>query len=302
MTDARVLVAGATGQLGGRIARQLMAAGMPIRALARDRARLQPLADAGAEVAAVDLQNMAQVNEACRGISQIVSTVNNNMGAGAKGPGRIDLTAHQNLCAAARNAHVDRLIYVSFRGVEAGDPVDIFRIKWYIEDAIRRSGVPHVLVRPTSFMDVWIDEVLGERIRAGDGALIFGDGTSVGNYIAVDDVATFVARIVQRPEIVNEAIPIGGPSDISLNDLATLMERKAGVSGRRRHIPVAVLRWLPVLLRPFNEVAARRVSLGYYAATRLRPFPEWRAAADRFGVEPMTIERYVTDHARLGRR
>jgi NADH dehydrogenase len=293
MSEARVLVAGATGQLGGAIARQLLAAGVPVRALARSREKLQPLADAGAEVAAVDLLDHARLSEACRGIGQIVSTANNNMGSGATGPGRIDLTAHQNLCAAARNARVRRLAYVSFRGVEPGEAVDIFRIKWYIEDAIRRSGVPYVFVRPTAFMDVWVDQILAERVRRKGGALIFGDGSAVANYIAVDDVATFVVRILQREDIVNEAIEIGGPSDVSLNDLATLIERRLGASGRRRHVPVAALKLLPPLLRPFNEVAARRVALGHYAATRSKPFPTWRDAADRFGVTPRTIETYV---------
>ena len=40
--------------------------------------------------------------------------------------------------------------------------MDIFRIKWYIEDAIRRSGVPHVMLRPTAFMDIWIDQIARE--------------------------------------------------------------------------------------------------------------------------------------------
>ena len=70
-----------------------------------------------------------------------------------------------------------RLIYVSYRGVAQDAPVDIFRIKWYIEDAIRRSGVPHVMLRPTAFMDIWIDQVLAKGIREKGVATIFGDGT-----------------------------------------------------------------------------------------------------------------------------
>jgi len=294
MTEGRVLVAGATGELGGAIARLLLDEGVPIRALARGREKLQPLADRGAEIAAVDLLDHRAVADACRGIAQIVSTANNNMGSGKAGPGRIDLTAHQNLCAAARNARVQRLVYVSFRGVEAGDPVDIFRIKWYIEDAIKRSGVPYVFARPTMFMESWIRDVLADRVRRKGGAVIFGDGTAVGNYIAVDDVARFVVRILAHDEIVNEAVEVGGPTDISWNDLATMVEKRFGASGRRQRIPAWMMGLLPPLVRPFDEVAARRMSLGHYAATRARPFPGWRAAAERFGVAPRTVEDYVS--------
>jgi NADH dehydrogenase len=293
MSSGRVLVAGASGQLGGAIARQLIAAGFPIRALSRHRDKLADLERAGAEVAAVDLLDVARLNAACQGIDQIISTANNNMGSGPKGPGRIDLTAHQNLCAAARNARVRRLVYVSFRGMGADEPVDIFRLKWYIEDAIRRSGVPYVMLRPTAFMDVWINDVIANRVRKKGGALIFGDGSAVANYIAVDDVATFAVRILGRDDIVNEVIEVGGPSDASLNDLATLVERKFGASGRRQHVPVAMLRFLPTIIRPFNEVAARLMTLGHYAATRSTPFSKWKESADRFGVTPRTIEAYL---------
>ncbi len=293
MADSRVLVVGATGQLGGAIARQLLGAGVPVRALARNREKLKPLEAGGAEIAGVDLLDLPAVSEACRGIDQVISTANNNMGSGSTSPGRVDLGAHQNLCAAARNAHVRRLVYVSFRGVTSDEYVDIFRLKWYIEDAIRRSGVPYVLLRPTAFMDVWIDQILAGRIRKKGGALIFGDGTAVANYVAVEDVARFAVAILGRPELVNEIIEVGGPSNLSLNDLATLVERRLGASGRRQHIPLAAMKLLPPFVRPFNEVAARMMTLGRFAASESRPFLDWRDSADRLGVSPRSVESYL---------
>ena len=112
MNDSRVLVVGASGQLGRVIARKLVAAGAAVRALARNRdalARLVP----GAEIAAVDLRDVPKLTDACRGVDQIVATANNNMGKGPNSPTRVDLAAYQNLCAAARNTGVRRLIYVS---------------------------------------------------------------------------------------------------------------------------------------------------------------------------------------------
>ena len=99
---SRVLVAGATGQLGRVIVHKLAAAGIPVRALARQAEALAALS-AVAEVAPVDLLDVPKLTEACRGIDQIVATANNNMGKGPTSPTRIDLHAYQNLCAAARN-------------------------------------------------------------------------------------------------------------------------------------------------------------------------------------------------------
>jgi uncharacterized protein YbjT (DUF2867 family) len=292
MPQSRVLVVGATGQLGRVIARKLVGSGVPVRALARNREALAA-AVPGAEHAAIDLRNVPQLTEACGGVDQIVATANNNMGKGPTSPTRVDLSNYQNLCAAARNAGVRRLVYVSYRGVDQFAPVDIFRVKWYIEDAIRRSGVPHVMLRPTAFMDLWIDQIFAKDIREKGRATIFGDGTTVANFIAVEDVAEFAVKILGRPDVVNEVVEAGGPSNLSQNELVTLIERRLKASGKRRHIPVAALRWLPPLVHPFNEVTARLISLGFYVATTSQAFPGWKASADRLGVAPRTVDAYL---------
>jgi NADH dehydrogenase len=269
-----------------------VASGARVRALARNAEALARLAP-GAELAPVDLLDVPKLTEACRGVGQIVATANNNMGTGATSPTRIDLPCYQNLCAAARNTGVRRLTYVSFRGVSQDTPVDIFKVKWYIEDAIRRSGVPYVMLRPTAFMDIWIDQILAKGIREKGVATIFGDGSRMANYIAVDDVAEFAVKIAARPEIVNEPVEVGGPSNMSLNDLATIVERRLHARGKRRHVPLMAMRLLPPVVRPFNELAARLIALGRYAAEYSVPFPGWKVSADRFGVTPRTVETYV---------
>jgi uncharacterized protein YbjT (DUF2867 family) len=290
--ESRVLVAGANGQLGRVIVRKLAAAGVPVRAVGRDAHKLENLEAPGVETARVDMLNLAALTEACRGVGQIVSTANNNLGKGATSPTKVDLTAHQNLCAAARNSGVRRLLYVSARGIDQDSPVDIFRIKWYIEDAIRRSGVPYVILRPTAFMDIWVDLIIADPIRKKGVATIFGPGTAQANYIAVDDVAEFVVKILAREEVVNEVVEIGGPSTISMNDLTTLVEKQLGRGGRRRHIPVLAMTLLPPVVRLFDEVAARMMTLGYFGTIE-RQFPGWKNAADRFGVSPRTLEEHV---------
>jgi uncharacterized protein YbjT (DUF2867 family) len=292
MNESRVLVVGASGQLGSAITRKLIASGIKVRALARSAEKLAQFAPS-AEVAAVDLRDVRKLTEACRGVDHIVSTANNNLGKGPNSPTRTDLSIYQNLCAAARNTGVRRLMYVSARGVTQDAPVDVFRIKWYIEDAIRRSGVPFVMLRPSAFMETWVDEVLGKGIREKGVATIFGDGNNVVNYIAVDDVAELAAKILSRPDVVNEPVNAGGPSNVSQNQLASLIERRLKSSGKRRHVPVVAMRLLPPIVRPFNEVAARLMTLGLYAATVPQSFPDWKVSMDRFGVTPRTVEHYI---------
>lgn len=71
MTKPLILVTGAAGNTGGAVADELLASGMPVRALVRradDRARR--LRDKGAEVVVGDLEDPRQVAEAMRGVQR----------------------------------------------------------------------------------------------------------------------------------------------------------------------------------------------------------------------------------------
>ena len=78
-----ILVVGATGQLGGTIARRLMAGGQKVRVLVR------PATDAGAygagicEVARGDLRDRASLDAACKGVATVVTTANSARRGGA---------------------------------------------------------------------------------------------------------------------------------------------------------------------------------------------------------------------------
>lgn len=289
----RILVAGATGELGGAIARKLLATGVTVRALGRDRGKLARLAEMGAEIASCDLLDAPAVARACHGVDQICTTANNVMGHGESSPNRVDLPAHVNLCAAAKQHGVRRMLYVSAYGTGGADsPVDYFRVKDRIETIVKESGVPWVMLRPTAFMDIWVP-MIGGDIQTKGVAMIFGDGTRLANFIALEDAATVAVRILQDETIRNETVDIGGPDNITLEELVVTIERELGVTARRRHMPAIVLRFVGGALRPFNELASRMMSLGYFMASRDNSFPAWRASLDRFGVTPMSLEAFV---------
>src|ERR1035437_9449926 len=78
MNDSTIVVAGATGNLGGRIARALLERGASVRALVRHETaldRLERLQELGVTIASVDLSSASQVTPACSGVSCVVSAL-----------------------------------------------------------------------------------------------------------------------------------------------------------------------------------------------------------------------------------
>jgi len=74
----KILVAGATGNLGGRIIKALRNEGADVVALVRngsDEKKIKELEDMGATVRAVDMADVAQIADACSGVSCVVSAL-----------------------------------------------------------------------------------------------------------------------------------------------------------------------------------------------------------------------------------
>ena len=297
MTDELILVAGATGLLGGKVVERLRADGRNVRAISRHDAKLEASRKLGAETMVADMLDRASMDRACEGVTEIVSTANNIFGKGAMSPTRVDPKMYETLGAAGKAAGVRRWIHVSARDISPDSPVDFFRVKVQVEEIVKQSGIPWVAIRPSAYMDIWAGVLFGDAEKPGPVATIFGRGDLICNFIAVDDVASFVLAVLHDPSIRNEVIDIGGPSEVTLIQFATPIQRAMGVPEKRRHVPAPVLNIARRVVRPFNEVAARLASLGYFMTVTKRPFPGWRQTATRFGVEPMTVEQFAQRYA-----
>ena len=289
-----VLVAGSTGMLGRVITRRLLEEGRNVRALSRDAKKLDELAKLGAEPFVGDMLDRASMDRACDGVTEIVSTANNIMGKGVGSPNRVDERMYETLGAAAKAGAVRRWVHVSARDLTADSLVDFFRVKVRVEGIVKRSGVPWVAIRPSAFMEIWTGVLFGNFEKPNPVATVFGRGDRVCNFISIDDVASFVLAVLRDPSVKNEVIDIGGPSQVTLVQFTVPIQRALGVPEKRRHIPAPVLGIARYAVRPFNEVAARLTSMGYWMTRTDRAFPEWRVSAERFGVEPITVEQFAT--------
>ena len=81
-----ILVVGATGSLGGSIARGLLEQGRQVRVLVRTGSDAKLLTDMGAEPAVGDLKDRASLNAACQDIETVITTANSALRGGEDNP------------------------------------------------------------------------------------------------------------------------------------------------------------------------------------------------------------------------
>jgi uncharacterized protein YbjT (DUF2867 family) len=238
-----ILVAGATGALGGEISRRLIMRRKPVRALVRatsDPAKIEALTKAGATVVVGDLKHRVSLDAACEDVDAVISTV--SMIGTAKPGDSFEATDERgtlNLIAAATAARVDHFVYVSFDTDSVPDS-PLRNAKAKVQEALRASSMTYTILQPSYFMETWLGPHLGVDC-ANARAQIFGSGNQKMDYISVNDVAELGVQSLTNPAARNATIRFGGPQAVTQREAIRAFEEAAGRAFQVQEIPEQAL-------------------------------------------------------------
>lgn len=245
----RILVVGATGLLGGRIAQQLLQDGQTVRILVRPGSAYQPLVAAGAQPVYGDLKDAASLPAALAGVETLITTATAGQRGGADTIESVDLAGNRHLIDAAQQAGVRQVIFVSTAGADPGAPVPIMAAKGQTEAYLRASGLGYTILQPDGLLDVWVPLVVGLPLQEQRPVVLIGESRRRHSFVAVQDVAAFAQAAIGHPAARNQTLLIGGPEPITWRDILTAIERALGRSlALERRSPGELLPGLPPLV------------------------------------------------------
>jgi uncharacterized protein YbjT (DUF2867 family) len=293
-----ILLVGASGRLGNVVAELLLAQGKAVRTMTRTPLNLAHLKQQGAEVVSGDLRNTASLLSACQGVEQVVAAAHALVGKGDNNPWTVDDAGNRQLIDAAKAAGVKHFIFVSVRGASPDSPQEFFRIKYRTEEYLRASGLSFTILRPSAFMDLWV-QLIGQPLVEQGKVTIFGRGTNPINFVAVKDVARFVGIALEDSRARNRVIEVGGPENLTLNQVAGILERASGRQAKTRHIPLLMMRIMTILMQSINPALSRQIRAGIYMDTADLRY-DMTETASAFGIQLTLLEevaRHITANA-----
>ena len=190
-----VVVAGATGQQGGAIARLLLEKGHRVRALTRRPASepAKELLAAGAELHEGDLEDAASVQRAAEGADAFFLMATPYEHGVAS-----EVRQAQRAAAGAQKAGVKHLVYSSVADADRDTGIPHFDSKREVERFVQGLGVPYTIVAPAFFMENLIGPMFLHGLRAGTLAMPLPAGRSL-QMVALADLAAFVRLVLERP-------------------------------------------------------------------------------------------------------
>jgi NADH dehydrogenase len=241
----KILVTGGTGFVGGHVVHALRAEERPVRALVRDPRRGAKLAGWGCELATGDMTDSQSLRAAVEGCQVVVHLVAIRRGS-PQDFERVMTEPTRELLAAARDAGVGRFILMSAAGTseQAASVVPYFRAKWEMEQAVRDSGLEHVIFRPSFVFgkDGGALPLFIRQVRYSPVTPVIGSGLHRVQPIWADDVAAFFAAAIDKPEAANRIFELGGPDVVTWNELYERIAKVLGKRRRRLNIPSGLLR------------------------------------------------------------
>jgi NADH dehydrogenase len=240
-----VLLTGGTGFIGPHVSHALRAQDVPLRALVRKPARATRLTAWGVELATGDVTDPESLRAACEGVDTVVHLVAIIRGR-PHDFDRVMAQGTRNVVAAAQEAGARRFVLASALGLDerSKEAVPYFAAKWQMEEAVRESGLEHVIFRP-SFVFGRDGGVLPTFVRLARYAPltpIIGPGTQRLQPIWVEDLAEYYALGVSEPTATNRTFELGGPDAVSWNEFWERLKRVLGVRRPSVHVPFGAMR------------------------------------------------------------
>ncbi len=259
-TGRVVAVAGGSGFVGGAIAAELHRRGDRVVILSHrvPAAARGPLSD-DVEVRRVDVTTGAGLGEALVGVDALIISLafkNSPMEKPSRGRTFMDVDAAgtERLVAAAQEAGVRRLVYISGAGAAPDAKRVWFRAKARAESAVRASGLPFTIIRPTWIYgprDVALNRFIGFA-RALPVVPLTNFGRQPMAPVFIDDVATLAVDSLTDEAAIDQVFELGGPETMPMKEVVRRAISAAGVSRPIMPGPAPLLKlmaiplsWLP---------------------------------------------------------
>ena len=228
-------ITGITGNVGGQVARNLLAAKLSVRGVMRDARKGEVWAQRGCELAGADINDVAALTAAFTGAEGVFVLVPPNFDPSP------DFSEARTIAVALRSAleaaRPDRIVYLSTIGAQATQS-NLLTQHTIIEQALRDLSTPIVFLRPAWFIENSMWDV-APAVSSGVVPSFLYPLDKKFPMIATADIARTAAELLQEKWTGHRVVELEGPRRVTPNEIAAAFTRLLGHPVRMETVPRA---------------------------------------------------------------
>ena len=280
--SGKILVTGATGNIGLFAAMKLMAAGAKVRSAVTNPDRARGMVDGAVEFVRFDFLDPSTYMDALNGVDRLFLI---------RPPVLNNPKAFYPFIDAAKRLGVRHIVFVSLLGVERNPFPPHFKIEKYIE----HSGIPYTFLRPSFFMQN-LNTTHQEDIKVHNDIFLPAGHAKV-SFIDTRDIGEAAAHVLLEPEHhVNRSYALTGPEALTYFDAARLLTETLG--RKVTYSNPSTLTFRKVMLSRGIPKGFVNVMAVLYLTTRLGMAKKVTTElAPLLKREPTSLAQYIRDYA-----
>ncbi len=286
-----ILVTGGTGFVGSHLIKRLRQGNVSVRAIVRNPDKAQALKDLGVDVVKGDISDAASLEKSTTGVERLIHLV----GIIQEAPGATFKDVHvdgtRNILEAARKNGVRHVFYQSALGTRPNAQSEYHRTKWAAEEHVRASGIPYTILRPSLIYGAGDQFTirLAEMIRLSPFLPIIGSGRSKVQPIFIDDVVTCILKAVTSECCLNEIYEVGGPDQLSYEEVTVAIADAMGVRRPTLHLPLFFMKSMATVFEAVLPKAP--VTMDQLIMLQEDTVCNMSDIRDAFGIEPIGFSK-----------
>ena len=217
-------ITGITGNVGGEVARNLLAAKQPVRGVARDVGKCKTWAQQGCEIVGADISDAVSLTSAFKGAEGVFVLVPPNFDPSP------DFREARAIAATLRQAldtaRPDKVVYLSTIGAQAAQP-NLLTQHTIIERVLGDSPLPITFLRAAWFMENSSWDV-APATNSGAIPSFLQPLDKPVPMIATADIGRVAAALLQEAWSGHRVVELEGPHRVTPNEIAATFSRLLG--------------------------------------------------------------------------
>ena len=245
-----VFIAGAGGPLGKQLIDAFLQKDVQVTAMGYSKKEFAGLYHPRLTTIECDVTKPEQLQGVCKGADMVVSCLGITRMRNRLTHMDVDYRGNLNLLKEAEKQGVRKFGFITPVGAEHGEEhgVPLLQAKHLFKQELRQSGLDWVIFRSGGFFS---DLAEVGRMAAKGPMYVVGAGDRISTPVDVQDVA----RVMVEDLLVtsNTVVEIGGPEDMSWNEICLTCFEHYGMKPRILHVPVWLCHAALALLKPFSS-------------------------------------------------